>query len=101
MKILKQHSRRPGEPSYQVEPMEQGGQLGEIALGHSPPETAFAEPAPEEVLVADPRGALTPAQMVDRKLLALLGRGYPGHVSRNVSSRGNIRRASGSETHPG
>lgn len=28
---------------------------------------------PEEVLVADSRGSLTPAQMVDRKLLALLG----------------------------
>ena len=27
----------------------------------------------DEVLIADPRGSLTPAQMVDRKLLALLG----------------------------
>jgi hypothetical protein len=27
----------------------------------------------DEVLIADPRGALTPAQMVDQKLLALLG----------------------------
>jgi hypothetical protein len=27
----------------------------------------------EEVLLADPRGTLTPAQMVDQKLLALLG----------------------------
>jgi hypothetical protein len=28
---------------------------------------------PEEVLIADPRGSLTPSQMVDRKLLVLLG----------------------------
>jgi hypothetical protein len=27
----------------------------------------------DEVLIADPRGKLTPAQMVDQKLLALLG----------------------------
>jgi hypothetical protein len=27
----------------------------------------------EEVVVADPRGSLTPGQMVDQKLLALLG----------------------------
>jgi len=27
----------------------------------------------EETLVADPRGSLTPGQMVDQKLLALLG----------------------------
>jgi hypothetical protein len=33
---------------------------------------------PEEVLVADLRGCLTPAQMVDRKLLALLRTGNPG-----------------------
>ncbi len=30
-------------------------------------------PEAEEVLIADPRGTLTPAQMVDQKLLALLG----------------------------
>jgi hypothetical protein len=33
--------------------------------------TTFVEV--EEVLIADPRGTLTPAQMVDQKLLALLG----------------------------
>jgi hypothetical protein len=30
----------------------------------------------EEALIADPRGALTPSQMVDDKLLALLGSSY-------------------------
>jgi hypothetical protein len=34
------------------------------------PETPAA--APEEVLVSDARGALTPAEMVERKLAALL-----------------------------
>ena len=28
---------------------------------------------PDEVLIADPRGLLTPSQMVDQKLLALIG----------------------------
>src|SRR5262249_27721911 len=36
-------------------------------------ETAANLEEPEEVLVADPRGSLTPAQMVDQKLLALVG----------------------------
>ena len=33
---------------------------------------------PDEVLVIDSRGTLTPAQMVERKLLALLRTGNPG-----------------------
>jgi hypothetical protein len=36
-------------------------------------ETATSLVEPEEVLIADPRGSLTPSQMVDQKLLALLG----------------------------
>jgi len=32
---------------------------------------------PEEVLVADARNGLTPAQMVGRKFLALLDNGHP------------------------
>ncbi len=35
--------------------------------------TATTQPDSDEVLVVDPRGRLTPAQMVDQKLLALLG----------------------------
>jgi hypothetical protein len=33
---------------------------------------------PDEVLVIDPRGGLTPAQAVEQKLLALLRTGNPG-----------------------
>ncbi len=59
-----------------------------------------SEPAPtslepEEVLVADPRGGLTPVQMVDQKLMTLLGSNYPGSFSPGNGSRGNIRRISG------
>jgi hypothetical protein len=36
-------------------------------------ETATSLVEPEEVVIADPRSSLTPSQMVDRKLLALLG----------------------------
>lgn len=35
-------------------------------------------PEPEETLVADARGRVTPAQRVDQRLLALLGDGHPG-----------------------
>jgi hypothetical protein len=34
--------------------------------------TAVTQPA-EEILVADPRGEMTPSQFVERKLVALLG----------------------------
>src|SRR5207249_3386829 len=42
---------------------------------HAPPACRREEAAttPEEVLVADPRGDLTPVEMVDQKLRALLG----------------------------
>lgn len=40
-------------------------------LGTAETITALVES--DEVLIADPRGALTPAQMVDQKLLTLLG----------------------------
>jgi hypothetical protein len=33
---------------------------------------------PEEILVSDPRGSLTPVQVVELKLLALLETGNPG-----------------------
>ena len=52
----------------------------------SPRESAAnAEPpvrGPDEVLVIDSRGTLTPAQMVDRKLLALLRTGSPSLYAR-------------------
>jgi hypothetical protein len=39
------------------------------------PPDARAEEKPEETLVADDRAAVSPAQMVERKLLDLLGGG--------------------------
>ncbi len=50
---------------------------------------------PDEALVIDPRGCLTPAQMVDRKLLALLGSGNPGLYDQAASGPGDIRRLRG------
>jgi hypothetical protein len=44
-------------------------------------ETAASGAAPEEVLIRDARGDWTPTQMVERKLIALLGTG-PGVFSR-------------------
>jgi hypothetical protein len=57
-----------------------------------PEETATTLVEPEEVLVADPRGGLTPPQIVEQKLLALLGSGNPGL---------SIQAAVGPETHEG
>jgi hypothetical protein len=50
---------------------------------------------PGEVLVADARGNLTPSQMVEQKLLALLGCGHPGLYRQATGSLGNIRRLAG------
>jgi len=46
----------------------------------------------EDVLVADPRGRLTPAQHVELKLLALLAAGSPGSFIRAGGKATNIRR---------
>jgi hypothetical protein len=54
-------------------PEEPAGTDIEIASVPSPQERATNLVESEELLVADPRGSLTPAQMVDQKLLALLG----------------------------
>ncbi len=60
--------------------------------------TADLAPAslePEEVLVADARGGLTPVQMVDQKVMALLGSNYPGLFSQGIGRGGNSRRIPG------
>jgi hypothetical protein len=46
----------------------------------------------DEVLVIDPRGTLTPAQMVERKLLALLQTGNPGLYAQAADGRHDLRR---------
>lgn len=58
-------------------------------------ELAPASLEPEEVLVADARCGLTPIQMVDQKVMALLGSNYPGLFSQGIGGRGNIRRIPG------
>jgi hypothetical protein len=51
---------------------------------------ALAEP--DEILVADPRGCLTPSQMIDQRLLAGLGSGHPGLFRQAEGGLGNLRR---------
>jgi hypothetical protein len=60
--------------------------------------TTLAEP--EESLVADPRGGLTPAQMVEQKVLALLQTGHPGLFIQAAGRRQDIRRIPGEWTTP-
>jgi hypothetical protein len=57
---------------------------------------------PDEELVVDPRGRLTPAQMVEQKLLALLRTGNPGLYAQAVGDRPDIRRTHGGteDAHP-
>jgi hypothetical protein len=50
---------------------------------------------PDEVLVLDPRGCLTAAQMVERKLLALLRTGNPGLYDQAAGGAQDIRRIRG------
>jgi len=82
----------------QVEQLEQLGQdrlESATARIPSPAETAMTFAAPEEMLVADARGGLTPVQMVEQKLLALLGSGHPGLYSQAGGGLGNLRRMPG------
>jgi hypothetical protein len=46
---------------------------------------------PEESLVADPRGALSAVQMIDRRLLTLLGAGSPDCYTRAAGPQGPRR----------
>jgi hypothetical protein len=50
---------------------------------------------PHEALVADVRGDLTPSQMVDRKVLALLDGGFPGRFVRGTGRPGDLERKRG------
>jgi hypothetical protein len=49
----------------------------------------------DESLVVDPRGLLTPAQMVEQKLLGLLRSGKPGLYAQAFGGRQDQRRARG------
>ena len=51
----------------------------------------------DEVLVIDPRGALTPAQMVERKLLALLRTGNPGPYAQAAAGRPGLHALHGDD----
>jgi len=49
----------------------------------------------DEVLVIDPRGGLTPAQLVEQKLLALLRAGNPGLYAQAAGGPQDVRRTRG------
>jgi hypothetical protein len=49
-------------------------------------------PRAEEILISDPRGRLSPAQMVEQKLLALLRTGNPGLYAQAAGGRQDVRR---------
>jgi hypothetical protein len=59
---------------------------------HLPEEAAPTLVDPEDVLVADPRGGLTPAQQVELKLQALLAAGRCVSFNRAAGKATNIRR---------
>jgi hypothetical protein len=60
--------------------------------GSTTAEADIVSAAPEEFFVADARGGLTPGQMVEQKVLALMGGNYPGLASQASGRRGNSRR---------
>jgi hypothetical protein len=92
------------EPPEQAEP-KRGSALvlpsQEVAQGSGRPgprlipaqlstaKTAATGVEPDEILVADVRGGLTPAQMVEQKLLALLGGSYRGLFCSATDRPGN------------
>lgn len=73
----------PQELCEQVEPTEQAGLDGETSQRL------------EEVLVPDARSGLTPSQMVDQQLQALLGRHYRCSFHQETGRPGNLRRIAG------
>jgi hypothetical protein len=63
-------------------------------LGGLPVEASLAplpQEEPEEVLIADARDRLSPSQMVDQKLLALMRSGNPGLYLQATGTPQNIR----------
>jgi hypothetical protein len=60
-----------------------------------PEETATTAAEPDESLVADPRASLSPAQIVDQRLLALLGSGNPGLYVQASGRPEGVRRQTG------
>jgi hypothetical protein len=65
-----------------------------------PGETGAARPHPEESLIADVRGSLTPAQIVEGKLLALLGHAGTSISLHRTDGRGALRRHRQGSGHP-
>lgn len=84
------------EMSGQSEPQEAAQGFG-FSVHHpsqqlfSMAETATASVGPDEVLVPDARGRLSPVQMVEQKLLDVLGCGHPGLFRQATGRPGNIR----------
>ncbi len=80
----------------QTDPMDHAGlDRGIALLSFAQDDEAGTAWEPEEVLVADARGGRTPAQIVEQKVLVLLGGTYQG-LGRNSAGRlGNIRRIPG------
>lgn len=67
---------------------------------HVPDEATTAPAEAEEALVDDPRGRLTPTQMVDLKLLALQRTGNPGLFLQAEGRPQDVRRIPGGEEAP-
>jgi hypothetical protein len=63
-------------------------------------EAAASPTQPAEILVADPRGGRTPAQMVDQRVLAMLHGGHPGLFLQAAGSPQDIRRIPGDHRTP-
>src|SRR5262249_43498442 len=59
------------------------------------PEAEMLLAEPDETLVADPRGGLTPAQQVDQRVLAVLRTGHSERFSQAAGRPQDVRRIPG------
>jgi hypothetical protein len=73
-------------------PLLEVGAVGGSCLVPLPQAAAIVLAESDEVLVADPRGGLTPAQMVDQMLVARLHTGHPGLVLQAAGRPQDVRR---------
>ena len=93
MPIMAQEKQKPREPASLTWLDHAGTHANSPRPG--PDEAAPAVTESDESLVADPRAGLTSCQIIDQRLLALLGSGNQGSYIQATGRPGDVRRQTG------
>jgi hypothetical protein len=87
--VARKQATLASQTHIQKKLLKQVDPLDRLPVGIAVPPLPREEP--EEVLVGDPRGQLTPSQFVDQKLLALQRTGNPGLYLQATNKSQDIR----------